>query len=109
MILLYDIVQVLTASTFDAAETPCIYGSNCAWVRSAFIDVDYSWSSVVSDGLIEKLLGRTFHSPFGQQKINCVTIFVHCPIQVAVLPYCLVHPPTIADTALSFMHVGLND
>jgi hypothetical protein len=78
MVLLYDIVQILTASASDSAETSSIYPSDSFRIRSAFIDVNYSWSSVISDSLIEKLLGRTFHPPLGQQKINCVTISVHC-------------------------------
>ena len=56
MVLLYDIVQILTASASDSAETSSIYRSDSFRICSALIDVDYSGSSVVSDGLIEKLL-----------------------------------------------------
>ena len=112
MVLLYDIVQILTASASDPTETSSIYRSDSCRIGSALIDVDYSWSSVVSDCLIEKLLCWAFHPPLGQQKINCVTIFVHCSIKIPVLPsyfnVSLVHSPTIADTALSLMHIRFN-
>jgi hypothetical protein len=56
VVLLNDIVQILAASASGSAETSSIYRSGSFRIGSAFIDVDYSWSSVVSDGLIEKIL-----------------------------------------------------
>jgi hypothetical protein len=56
VVLFYDIVQVLAASASDPTETSSIYGSDSFRISSTLIDIDYSWPSIVSDGLVQKLL-----------------------------------------------------
>jgi hypothetical protein len=66
VVLLHDIVQILAISASDSAETSSIYRSDSFRICSALIDVDYSRPSVVTNGLIEKLLNGTLHPPFGK-------------------------------------------
>jgi len=67
VILFNTIIKVFTPPNFDVfiPKIISVNRSNSSKIRATFINVDNPWILIISNGLIEELLSRSFHSSFG--------------------------------------------
>ena len=95
----------LALSPFDLLEIALVVHPDRLLVGPAFINVDELWHAIVANSLDQELLGRAFVPSLCQKEINCMSLLIHCTVQIHPsaldLDVCLIHSPSQTNSFAS--------